>query len=79
MTQEEMRKEVLKKIKHGQILRAHSKGEEKGEVVKTKVVAFYPDFVLCQGEYKTCFSYYELWVKLQHKLIKVNIPKYIKG
>lgn len=48
---------------------------------EVRVVAFYPEFVLCQGaSYRTCYRYYELWARTQPKERKeVKIPDYIKG
>lgn len=79
-THDGMRSEVIKKLKFGQVLRIHSNDARVDKVLKVTVAAFYPDFVLCHGAgYRYCFSYYELWTRLQHKQGKVTIPDYIKG
>ena len=79
-THEDMRNEVMRKLKHGQVLRIRNIGDRTPDTIKARVVAFYPDFVLCQGDgYKVCYRYYDLWLKLQHKQTKAVIPDYIKG
>lgn len=79
-THNDMRNEVMKKLKHGQVLRIHNTDGRTPDIIKARVVAFYPDFVLCQGDgYKICYRYYDLWIKLQHKQTKAVILDCIKG
>ena len=79
MTHEEMRTEVMKRIKHGQILRIRDEDDRSDKVTTSTVVAFYENYVLCHGLYNLCYSYYELWTILNKKQRKAVIPKYIKG
>jgi len=71
-TMEEMRREVMSKIKHGQAITT-----ETGE--RVYVTAFYPNLVLCHGATgATCYTYYQLWQMLQYKTGKINIPEKLK-
>jgi len=71
-TMEEMRREVMSKIKHGQAITT-----ETGE--RVYVTAFYPNHILCHGATgATCYTYYQLWVMLQYKTGKINIPEKLK-
>ena len=72
-TMEEMRREVMSKIKHGQAI------SSKVYPYKSYVTAFYPDFVLCHGSgVATTYTYYQLWKMLQRKADKINIPEKLK-
>jgi hypothetical protein len=72
-TLDDMRKEVMRKVKFGQKIT-----DEEQEV---RVLAFYPEYVLCMGKYghTVCYRYHDLWLKLQHKSNNIKIPDYIKG
>ena len=67
-THAEMREEVMRKLKHWQTIQIRYGDGRTTEMIKSKVVAFYPEFVLCQGNgYKTCYRYYDLWARMQSK------------
>ena len=71
-TLDDMRREVMRKIKHGQAITT-----ETGE--RVYVTAFYPNHILCHGATgATCYTYYQLWVMLQYKTGKINIPEKLK-
>ena len=72
-TMEEMRREVMSKIKHGQAIKSDDVS------YKVYVTAFYPNHVLCHGAgVATCYTYYQLWQMLQYKTGKINIPDRLK-
>jgi hypothetical protein len=71
-TLDDMRREVMTRIKHGQAITTKA-----GE--RVYVTAFYPNHILCHGATgATCYTYYQLWVMLQHKADKINIPEKLK-
>ena len=72
-TLDDMRREVMRKIKHGQAI------SSKVYPYKSYVTAFYPDFVLCHGSgVATTYTYYQIWRMLQQKTDKINIPDKLK-
>ena len=73
LTAEDMRREAMRKIKHGQVI------SSKDFPHKSYVTAFYPDFVLCHGSgVATTYTYYQLWKMLQRKADKINLPEKLK-
>lgn len=80
MKLKEMRSEVMRKIKFGQVLRIHSGDSRNDTVTEVRVTAFYPNVVVCHGAgYQLCYTYYELWKLLQPRKTKMIVPDYIKG
>ena len=86
---DDIRQEVLKKIKFGQSITIRE-SEQETEPIRARVVAFYPEYVLCHREShnikdvdsrptQVCFRYYEFWKRLQTREIKVVIPGRLKG
>lgn len=83
-THEEMRSEVMRKIKFGQVITVY---ESESSTIKARAVAFYPEYILCVGltsagrgaGYNICLRYHELWTRLQTSEIRVNIPEKLKG
>lgn len=77
ITFEQIREEVIRKVKIGQTIRIIERAGE--DPPRLKVAAFYPNFILCKGKgYNTCFSYHDFWLRLQPRQ-DINIPEYIKG
>ena len=79
-THDDMRKEVMRKVKFGQTL-CINENNYGDKPLRVRVVAFYENYVLCHNGhgYETCYRYHELWERLHHRQNNIKIPKYIKG
>lgn len=79
VTHEDMRREVMRKVKFGQTICIRDNLQEP-DPPRVRVTAFYPNFVLCQGAgFTICYRYYELWARLRTRHTTASIPEYIRG
>lgn len=78
-THEQIRQEVMRKIKFGQTICIRDSLQET-DPPRVRVTAFYPDFVLCLDKHgsATCYKYHDLWLRLKPIQRQITVPEYIK-
>jgi len=79
LTLNDMRQEVMQKVKFGDEITVDIPFEDGTR--KVRIVAFYENHILCRNEfgYMTSILYYDLWTRLQPKHTNVKIPDRFRG